>query len=189
MHSVHPTYCRRRLRRNRLFDQIESIPLSLRSSHPAAPTLALEGTELIQTLYQWHRDYLENPSSDTVYTRLAQIDYHALMLFLCQAYGYYACWDGLPIPSLACEDVENHVKSILDLAEDIQTAPHVPGILLLFALRMASVHAIDETLMWTVEERLKTIYWKGFVVSWRVESDLRELWESRRRSGYGSSVY
>jgi hypothetical protein len=120
---------------------------------------------------------------------LAQVDYHALVLFLCQAYGFYECWDGLSIPLLAREDVENHVKSILDLSETIQAASYVPGVLLLFALRMAGVHATDETLMRIVVERLDSIYCKGFVVSLRIKFDLQELWEYRRRLDCGCSVY
>jgi hypothetical protein len=131
---------------------------------------------------------LESSSSDNVYARLAQIDYHALVLFLCQAYGYYACWEGFLIPVLTRADVENHVKSILDLTEKIQAALYVPGVLLLFALRMAGVHATDKTLTRMVVERLDTIYQEGFVVSWRIKSDLKEFWESRLSLNYSSSI-
>jgi hypothetical protein len=171
----------RELKRNRLFEQIESIPQPLRLFHPTVQTLAEEGVEISQNLCQWHQNYLERRLSNTEYTRLAQIDYHALVLFLCQNYSYYTCWDGVTIPSLTKCCVQNHVKAIVNLSEGIQAAPHVPGVLLLFALRMGGAHATDDALRQMVIQRLDAIYWEGFVVSERIKSDLRELWEYQRR--------
>jgi hypothetical protein len=145
--------------------------------------------EISQSLRRWHQDYLESSSPDTVYTRLAQIDYHALVLFLSQVYSYYGCWDSLTISSLARENIKTHVGSILNFAVTIQAASSIPELLLLFALRMAGVHATDDALMLMVVERLDTIYWKGFVVSRRIKLDLQELWEHPRRLGCVSLVH
>jgi hypothetical protein len=166
-----------------LFDQVESIPPQLRSLHPIVQALAHEGVEISQALCQWHRQYLESLVFETEYTRLACVEFHALALFLCQTYGYYACWSDLRIPSLAPQDVEFHVKAILSLARTIQAAPHVPGVLLLFALRMAGAHATDAALMQLTMQRLDDVYWEGFVVSEWVKRDLQELWRYRQAQG------
>jgi hypothetical protein len=172
-----------------LFDQIESIPPQLRSLHPTVQALAHEGVEISQALYQWRQQYLGSLVSETEYTRLAYIEFHALLLFLCQTYDYYACWSDIPIPSLARQEVEIHVKDILSLAKTIQAAPHVPGVLLLFALRMAGAHATDATLMRLTMQRLDDVYWEGFVVSEWVKRDLQELWGYRQAQGCSQALY
>lgn len=161
----------------------------MRAFHPIIQALASEGMKIRQTLLQWHQDYLRSSLPETAYTRLALIDFHALTLFLCQTYRYYNCWDGLAIPSLTPTYVEIHVKAIIRLAENIQAAPLVPGVLLLFALRMAGIHAIGHTVMQMVIERLDSIYWEGFVVSERIKFDLQEFWEYQQRLGYPETSY
>ena len=171
-----------------MLDQIESIPSPLRPFNPIIQALAHEGVEISNNLCQWHQDYLERSLPETAYTRLAQIDLHALILFLCHTYSYYECWGSLTIPSLTRSCVEDHVKAIIGLAESIQTASHVPGVLLLFALRVAGGHATNTMLMQMVIQRLDVVYWEGFIVSERIKSDLQEFWEYRR-SLDGSQIY
>lgn len=149
--------------------------------HSVIHALAHEGIEITKEIRQWHQNYSESVVCETAYTQLACMDFHALTLFLCQLYGYYSCWGGVTIPSLTRDCVEAHVNAIIDLAEVTKIVPHFPGVLLLFALRIAGVHATDITLMQKVIEHLDSIYSEGFVVSEKIKSDLKELWDYRRR--------
>lgn len=160
---------------------MENIPQLLRPFHPIIQSLAHEGIELNQELSQWRQDYAGSTMRETAYTQLALIEFHALALFLCQTYSYYQCWSDLTIPSLTKDRAEFHVRAIIDLAGMIEAAPHVPGVLLLFALRTAGVHAIDVALMRMVTQQLDLIYREGFIVSERIKLDLQEFWEDRQR--------
>lgn len=159
----------------RFFDQIESIPMPLRSQSEVVDTLASQGLYLRERLNNW-KD--QNASLDLTdpYSQLALSTHHALTLFLCQNFTYYSCWENRAIPQLSWEETHQRVALILELSKAVLDTSCIPGLLLLFSLRIAGIHSSqrerqDEALR--VLEKIRT---QGFVVADRIKVDLQEYW-------------
>ncbi|KXH33569.1 hypothetical protein CNYM01_08772 [Colletotrichum nymphaeae SA-01] len=159
------------------FDRIESIPDTLRPGHPAIHALAEQGRRFQQRLRSWHDQIIPRHSHNDPYRMLAISNYHALQFFLSRNYTFYACWEGQDIPSLAAHEIEAHVTAVVTLSNQILEYSNIPGILLLFPLRMAGANTSQSLQKDEIVRLLDRIATKGFAVSRRIKRDLQELWE------------
>ncbi|KAK1466953.1 hypothetical protein CMEL01_10946 [Colletotrichum melonis] len=159
------------------FDRIESIPDTLRPGHPAIHALAEQGQRFRQRLCSWHDQITPYFDHRDPYCMLALSNYNALQLFLSRNYAYYACWEGQDIPSLAAHEIEAHVTAVVDLSNQILEYSNIPGVLLLFSLRMAGANTNQSLQRGEIVRLLDRIATKGFAVSGRIKRDLQELWE------------
>lgn len=159
------------------FGTVGSVPEPQRSIDPAIDTLAQEGMELQQTIFSWHDEVVPYLDQTDAYTQLALTYYHSLQLFLARDYTYYSCWHGKTIPSLTQAEIDAHTAAIIDLSHNIMVSSDIPGVSLMFPLRMAGAHAVEAQQRSNVMSILGQVYQKGFVVSDRIAVDLRELWE------------
>ncbi|KAG7051933.1 fungal specific transcription factor domain-containing protein [Colletotrichum scovillei] len=94
------------------FDRIESVSDTLRPGHPAIHALAERGRCFQQRLRSCHDQMTPRHSHNDPYCMLAISNNHALQLFLCKNYTFYACWEGQDIPSLAAHEIEAHVNAV-----------------------------------------------------------------------------
>ncbi|POR31888.1 Uncharacterized protein TPAR_07908 [Tolypocladium paradoxum] len=161
----------------RFFGTIESVPEPLRSIDPSIDALAHEGMELQQAIFSWHDEIIPYTDRADAYTQLALTYYHSLLLFLARNYTYYACWHHKTLPSLTRAEIDAHTTAIIDLSQNIVVASDIPGVTLMFPLRMGGAHAVEAQQRTNVLRILGQVYQKGFVVSDRITVDLRELWE------------
>ncbi|KAM5370890.1 hypothetical protein ACJZ2D_008323 [Fusarium nematophilum] len=160
-----------------LFEQVEAIPAQLRLSHPVISALASEGTCIMQRLNSWYDTpaaYLDHKGPRS---KLALINYHALQLFLARNFRFYSCWEEDTVPSLAEHEVGIYVTNILNLSSTILEASNIPGLLLLFPLRMAGANAVTTSQRDAVLQLLARVSQKGFIVSERITIDLLECWK------------
>ncbi|KAH6874074.1 hypothetical protein B0T10DRAFT_533100 [Thelonectria olida] len=164
----------------RFFDHIESIPQELRPGHPIIHELANEGMRIRRQLQCWHDHATLHPDRLNSYLNLALTNYHALALFLCRNYTFYNCWDEQQIPQLTTDDVSTHVDAVLALSEAILKVSSIPGLLLLFPLRMAGASAIAACQRDQTSRLLARVSQNGFLISERVKADLHELWAHER---------
>ncbi|KAJ5975090.1 hypothetical protein N7481_008797 [Penicillium waksmanii] len=160
----------------RLFTRIESIPEEGRCFDPSLDCLAKEGIEIkaailnckeISNLEEMHKDD---------YTRLAVIMHGALLLYHCRNFTFYSCWEMRETPQLDQREIDTEVTMILSQSQILLSNTEIPGVLLLFPLRMAGTLVKSSTLQGKILDILYQIRRKGFVISDRIEADLQELW-------------
>lgn len=108
---------------------------------------------------------------------LALSNYSALQLFLAKNYTFYTCWEEQDIPSLAAHEIEAHAAAVVTLSNQILEHSNMPGVLLLFPLRMAGANTSQSLQKDETVRLLDRIAQKGFAVSGRIKRDLQELWE------------
>ncbi|KND91844.1 hypothetical protein TOPH_03447 [Tolypocladium ophioglossoides CBS 100239] len=161
----------------RFFATIESVPESLRPIDLSIDALAHEGMELQRTIFSWQDEVVPYLDLTDAYAQLALTYYHSLELFLARNYTYYSCWHGKTIPSLTHDEIDAHTAAIIDLSQNIIRASEIPGVTLMFPLRMSGAHAAGAQQRSRVLGILGQVYQKGFVVSNRMTVDVRELWE------------
>lgn len=161
----------------RLFEQIEAIPQNITSADPAIIALACHGTQIHQRIRNWHETIGSHLNHDDPYAQLAIANYHALELFHCRNFTFNSCWDNAAVPFLTQSEINAHVTSILHLCERSLENSAIPGVILLFPLRMAGANALKTEHRAELVEILDRIYRSGFVVSDRIKVDVQELWQ------------
>ena len=102
--------------------------------------------------------------------------FHALQLFICMNYTFYTCWDGLSIPRLTEGEIETHVSAVICYAGEILHHSGIPGLLLLFPLRIAGTNTNEPLQKDRVLRLLSRISQTGFVVSKQITVDLEDVW-------------
>ncbi|KAK5993672.1 hypothetical protein PT974_07107 [Cladobotryum mycophilum] len=165
------------------FNIIESVPDTARFFDPSIDALAGEGVDLQHRIQEWQNIIVLGHDNEDVFVQLAKSYYYATLLFLVRNYTYYTCWHGRPIPSLTPDEISQHINDILMLAEGIVKTSDIPGVMLLFPLRMAGAHATEPLQRGKALSVLDQIHQKGFIVSDRIAVDLRELWEYQDMGG------
>ncbi|KAI1071473.1 hypothetical protein LB507_005479, partial [Fusarium sp. FIESC RH6] len=158
------------------FDHIESIPQSKRSCHPNIDELAREGRAYQQRLLDWHNRALVQKQHGEAHFELELAIFHALQLFICMNYKFYTCWDELSIPRLTKGETETHVSTVLCYADEILDHSGIPGLLLLFPLRMAGANTNEPWQKDRVLRLLSRISQTGFIVSKQITVDLEDVW-------------
>ncbi|KAH7131746.1 hypothetical protein B0J13DRAFT_108152 [Dactylonectria estremocensis] len=163
----------------RLFEQVEAIPVQLRPGHPVISALAAEGTSVQRRLSSWYNTAVIHMDHKDPHARLAIINCHALQLYLSQNFTYYSCWEKDAAPSLTEHQIDICITTILDLSSVLLDASNIPGLLLLFPLRMAGANAATVLQRNIVLQLLTRVFQKGFIVSQRISIDLLEYWKYR----------
>ncbi|KAH7184588.1 uncharacterized protein B0J16DRAFT_414077 [Fusarium flagelliforme] len=158
------------------FDCIESIPESRRVYDTDISHLGCEGRAHQQRLQDWHSQYLGDTEYGDVYCKLELAISHALQLLICMNYTFYTCWDEVTIPRLNTSETESHVSAILCYAGQIVDSSIIPGLLMLFPLRMAGANTNDRSQKDRILRLLERISQTGFIVSNRITVDLEEVW-------------
>ncbi|KAL3440286.1 hypothetical protein BJX65DRAFT_290803 [Aspergillus insuetus] len=160
----------------------ESIPeLASSKSSTLIHDLGKEGLEIQSSIYAWHeKAKLQLDSEQTVDSiiHLALACYHSLHVFLSNNYNYYRFWHNTAAPRLSPEEIEQHVESIIQHAENILKDSEVSSVLLLFPLRVAGTHAESGTRT-RILRLLDGVFARGFVVSSRIKEDLNEYWADK----------
>lgn len=170
------------------FEVLDRLPENERSGDPAIDALARQGIQIQDTIRSWHDTNAPLLDYSDVYDRLAVANYHALELFHCKNYTYASCWNGKLVPSLGQSEINAHVASILSSSENIIASAIIPGVLLLFPLRMAGANAFDTQQRTKTGTLLDQIYRSGFIVSDRIKSDVQDLWEFLETPGQNVAI-
>ncbi|KID63407.1 C6 finger domain protein, partial [Metarhizium hybridum] len=168
------------------FARIQQIPEPERCTHPSIGELGRQGIHvqgLLNTWYLQHGSALHSKSTAHE-CRLALIYYHTLLLFLSRNYTYYPCWAGKATPLLSHSAISDHARSIVALIDQLLQSSNVPGVMLLFPLRVVGSLLTETEARMGVVAQLNTIYWKGYVVADRVKVDLHDLWAFSGLPGY-----
>lgn len=162
----------------RFFSQLEAIPEAHRPNHPTIAALAHEGVAMQHQLAHQASSIFSYASSEKdAYYLLARAFLCAMLLFHCKNFTYYSCWDHLLIPSLSPDEIITHCSAILTICGDMVKEPSgIPGVILLFPLRMVGVHVSDDWTRTEVLGILAQIRQQGFVVADRISQDLGEVW-------------
>ena len=167
------------------FDRIESIPESQRSCNPEIDDLAREGRVYQQQLLDWHSRTLVHSQPGDVYCKLELAVFHALQLFICMNYTFYKCWDDLSIPRLTEREMETHVSAVVCYSGEILDHAGIPGLLLLFPLRMAGANTNDPLQKERIVRLLSQISQTGFIVSKQIAGDLEDVWAYKASQIFG----
>ncbi|KAJ5748989.1 uncharacterized protein N7511_010685 [Penicillium nucicola] len=175
-HDKNIHICKKASQPWKLFDEIESIPQMLRPFDPRVHRIAIKGLEIKESLLNWQqRRPLERLPLDP-FNQLAVIIHRALLLYHCWNFTFYSCWMTRVIPQLEQSEVCKHVATILDLSQSLLSDTFIPGLLILFPLRMAGVHTSESRVQQKVLDTIRNIQNKGFMASNRIEADLQEFW-------------
>lgn len=164
----------------RFLDVAEGVSRLQVSEDPSIRALGEQGIEIQSMVYQWHDEALTRMCSSEetdFHFQLSLTYYHALLLFLSRNFSYYRYWDPVTAPFLSQRDIDDHVTTILALAEKILDASTIPGVMLFFPLRLAGSYAKSIEQRRTIWKILDRIHWRGFIVSDRIQTDLQELWQ------------
>ncbi|CAG7558111.1 unnamed protein product [Fusarium equiseti] len=158
------------------FDRIESIPESRRVYNPDINHLAREGRAYQHRLQDWHSQHLGDTEHGDIYCKLELAISHALQLLICMNYTFYTCWDEETIPRLTTREIQSRVSAIVCCADQIVDSSNIPGLLMLFPLRMAGANTNERSQKDRILRLLERISQTGFVVSNRITVDLEEVW-------------
>ena len=146
----------------------------------AGPYLGLEGIELQTRLNDWYANASQiekiHEQFRPFHFKLAMLYYQALVIYLCGQFDYYPYWNEQPRPILSKQEASCAVNTILDAVEDIMSSPGTPGVLLLFPLRMAALHASNTERREQLSVLLNRVYSQGYMVTHRILQDVREVW-------------
>lgn len=134
---------------------------------------AHEGVCIKKKLLNWKQRNLE--VSKDPERILASTVHSALILYHCRNFSFYSCWTTREIPQLDQEEIDENTSAILTQSQSLLDTC-IPSVLLLFPLRMAGAHVFLACLQVKVLNILGQIRKKGFIVSDRIETDLREFW-------------
>jgi hypothetical protein len=115
--------------------------------------------------------------SDDSFQKLAIVNCCALHLYFCRNFGYFSCFDGLQTPKLTENESEDLITTVLEEIDGLHKKSEIPGILLLFPLRVTGVSARTPSHRARVKSALDRVYSRGYVVSKWIVTDLQELWD------------
>jgi hypothetical protein len=164
---------------DRLFETVESIPKEKRPNSSAVNTLAREGTALDHRITVWNNDsLLQLAVQGDPFTQVSFAYYYALQLFHCRNFTYYSCWETGTVPRLSLYEIEVYVAAIIDICDKIIRASNIPGVILLFPLRMAGAH-VEFGKRSKILKLLQQIYNGGFVVAEKIKTDLCDFWTTK----------
>jgi hypothetical protein len=138
--------------------------------------ISVEAIKVHDYISDWRTEIILDLDLTEPFSQLAVTSYHALQLFHCRNSTFYSCWENRTIPWLSRCEIDHHVDRILEQSERILQASNIPGVILLFPLRMAGACASEHCRRERVLEILKQIHQTGFIVSDRITIDLQELW-------------
>lgn len=155
---------------------MESIPCAFRTGNPDVAALAFEGVQVHQRIRDWHVDASARLDLTDPYAQLTIATFHALELFHCRNFTFYSSWESILVPCLTPHELDAHVASTLHLSQKILDASVVPGVTLLFPLRMAGVNTTCAEQRARIMVILGQIRKTGFIVSERIEADVQETW-------------
>lgn len=160
---------------NRLFQIVENTPTEARSNSCAVKALALEGTALDHRITIWNKDNLLQSAIADPFTQVSFAYYYALQLFHCRNFTYYSCWETGMVPEVSLLEINAYVAAIIDICDKTIRASNIPGVILLFPLRMAGAHVGFEDRS-KVLKLLQQIYNSGFAVAEMIKADLWDFW-------------
>lgn len=120
---------------------------------------------------------------------LAMANFHGLLLFHCKNFTYHSFWREKPIPFLHECEIEKHVDAILEQCDRVLLSSGIPGVLLLFPLRMAGANVFETSKKRKILTLLDRIYQTGFVVADIIRIDLENLWRYQALQSYESYQY
>lgn len=166
-----------KLTQSGLFEQIECIPEEERVCRPAIAALASEGTKLDHRISTWYDDISLQLDPVDPFTQLALANHYAVRLFHCKNFTYYTCWQAGTVPELDQPEIDTCVAAITCFCDQILQTSNIPGVVLLFPLRMAGAHSNVEWQRDKIRNLLHQVCSKGFVVAERIKTDLGEFWQ------------
>lgn len=123
----------------------------------------------------WNDGGLLQSVAEDPFIQISFAYYYALQLFHCRNFTYYSCWEPGAVPELSLHEINAYVAAITDICEKVIQASNIPGVILLFPLRMAGAHA-------EIGQRnkiltfLQQIYNSGFIVAEKIKIDLCDFW-------------
>ncbi|KAJ5656003.1 hypothetical protein N7507_007953 [Penicillium longicatenatum] len=166
-----------------LFSQTESLTGCLVDVDLTLDALAAQGIEIQKEIMQWESknepltDITEAPCG------LAMANFHGLLLFHCKNFTYHSFWRESLIPSLQEYEIEKHVDAILERSDRLLRSSGIPGVLLLFPLRMAGANVSEDSKKRKILKLLDRIYRMGFVVADIIRIDLEDIWRYQALQG------
>lgn len=140
---------------------------------------AVQGIEVQKGIMKWQSKNASLKDAPEAPCGLAMANFHGLLLFHCRNFTYHSFWEGKPIPSLHEYEIEKHVDAILEHTERVLRSSGIPGVLLLFPLRMAGAGVFETSKKRKILKLLDRIYQTGFVVADIIRIDLEDLWRHR----------
>jgi len=148
----------------------------MRSSSSQIADLSKEGCRLYQLLLQSPRQDDVKMAPADPYEKLAIANNCANLLYLCRNFTFYNCWGNVNIPILTVAEVEKLATHILDLSRELLENSTIPGILLLFPLRVAGAAATGSLQKDRVTAVLGQVHEHGFAIAKWIRNDVELLW-------------
>ena len=107
---------------------------------------------------------------------LASIYFHAISIYLSGIFDYRHQFNHILSPSLPREDMQRHVREILEQTEVAMQSTNLGGILFFFPLRVAGARARSAEQREAILAMLNGIDERSFVVARAFSEDLKGLW-------------
>ncbi|KAJ5813990.1 uncharacterized protein N7503_000740 [Penicillium pulvis] len=167
-----------------LFDQTESLAWHPTCVDSTLDALAVQGTEIKKEIMKWQSQNASLTGVSEAPYGLAMANFHGLLLFHCRNFTFHSFWGGKPIPSLHEHEIETHVEAILEQSDRVLRSSGIPGVLLLFPLRMAGANVYENSKKRRILKLLDRIYQTGFVVADVIRTDLEDIWRYQALQSY-----
>lgn len=161
-----------------------------------ASQTSLEGFGIRNALREWQSvnaqlqssdlstEETNKPSSDDDFMLLARVFHSAASIYLSGVFDYEIVhWQdlGMMVSTLAEDEIQGHLRNILELSDVLLTTSKISPLLLLFPLRTAGARSGEP---WQQQEimRLLERIEGGFSVAAAFKIDLGRVWERLRLS-------
>lgn len=142
--------------------------------------LAVQGIEIQNEIVKWQSKNAPLSDVSDPPSGLAMANCHGLLLFHCRNFTFHSFWRERPVPSLHQYKIEEHVDAILEQTDRVLRSSGIPGVLLLFPLRMAGANVFEDSKKRKIVKLLDRIYQTGFIVADIIRTDLEDLWRDQR---------
>ncbi|KAJ5559990.1 hypothetical protein N7513_002389 [Penicillium frequentans] len=167
-----------------LFSQVESLTGHLTCVDVTLDALAVQGIDIQKEIMKWPSQNASLTDISEAPHRLAMANFHGLLLFHCRNFTYHSLWREKPIPSIHEYEIEKHVDAILEQSDRVLRSSGIPGVLLLFPLRMAGANVFEDSKKRRILKLLDRIYQTGFVVADVIRTDLEDIWRYQALQSY-----
>lgn len=159
-----------------MFSELHNLSSDVHSSSIAG-FWACKGASFLNRLRKSLLHLTKSSSGCDSFQKLAIVNCCALHLYFCRNFTYFPCFNGLQAPALTEDESEELIATVLNEIDKLHRKSGIPGMMLLFPLRVTGVNAKTILHKTRVQHALERVHTQGYMVSKWIMKDLQDLWD------------
>ncbi|KAH8879823.1 hypothetical protein GQ53DRAFT_738155 [Thozetella sp. PMI_491] len=173
---------------NRFFNAVEAVPKNERPNLLFLDAFRSKGLELQASIREWYSlasKWQRTANTQSLLWGLGLVYYHALLVHLSDDFVRYFSWSAKPTPSMAEDELREHVDNILSLLIELSSHPYIIGIMLMFPLKLVGSHVTDVETRRKVLGIFDKLYWRGYIASLELKTKMQSSWSNQEEEFEG----